>query len=145
MPHRLRKVRRQRGSRTHGWGQVGQHRKHGMKGGRGKSGLHKHKWSYTTTYAPEYFADKGFTPPSARCTLAAINVGELEQSLGELTAEGKVKVEDGKYHVDLSSLGYEKLLGGGRVTKPIIVKARFHSESATKKIEEAGGHLVAVG
>lgn len=26
MPHRLRKVRKQRGSRTHGWGRVGQHR-----------------------------------------------------------------------------------------------------------------------
>ncbi|HEW93674.1 MAG TPA: 50S ribosomal protein L15, partial [Thermoprotei archaeon] len=35
MPHRYRKTRWQRGSRTYGWGRVGQHRKSGSRGGYG--------------------------------------------------------------------------------------------------------------
>ena len=49
MPHKARKVRKQRGSRTHGWGQIGQHRSRGGRGGTGKAGLDKHKWTYVIT------------------------------------------------------------------------------------------------
>ena len=38
MPTRLRKVRKQRGSRTHGYGQIGQHRHSGKQGGHGNAG-----------------------------------------------------------------------------------------------------------
>ncbi len=115
-----------------------------MKGGRGKSGLHKHKWTYTVKYAPEHFGAKGFVPPSTRGIMVVINVGELDESIDRLTAEEKAKFEGGKYHIDLGSLGYEKLLGGGQVTKPIVAKIWLHSESAAKKIEAAGGQLLAV-
>ena len=39
MATRLRKTRKFRGSRNHGWGQVGQHRASGYKGGLGQSGM----------------------------------------------------------------------------------------------------------
>ena len=42
MATRLRKTRKYRGSRNHGWGQIGQHRASGHKGGLGQSGLMKH-------------------------------------------------------------------------------------------------------
>lgn len=42
--------------------------------------------------------------------------------------------------VDLLPLGYAKLLGKGRLPEvPIIVKARYVSKLAEKKIKEAGG------
>ena len=42
--------------------------------------------------------------------------------------------------VDLLPLGYAKLLGKGRLPEvPIIVKARYVSKLAEKKITEAGG------
>ncbi|MEM4427493.1 MAG: 50S ribosomal protein L15, partial [Zestosphaera sp.] len=41
-----------RGSRTHGYGRVGQHRKAGSRGGRGAAGLHKHKWTWVVKYHP---------------------------------------------------------------------------------------------
>ena len=48
--------------------------------------------------------------------------------------------------VDLLSLGYAKLLGKGRLPQvPIIVKARYVSELAEKKIKEAGGVIELVG
>jgi len=72
----------------------------------------------------------------------AINVGDLSQLAGELLAQNRAKEEDGKIAVDLSELGYEKLLGGGKATRRLAVKVSKYSESAAKKIEEAGGEIV---
>ncbi|MEM3736764.1 MAG: uL15 family ribosomal protein [Candidatus Bathyarchaeia archaeon] len=115
-----------------------------MKGGRGKSGLHKHKWSYTVKYAPDHFGRRGFFPPTGMGALSVINVGELDRCVDRWVAEGKAKLEGDVYHVDLGSLGYAKLLGEGQVTKPIIVKTRLYSEHAASKIEAAGGKLVTI-
>ena len=42
--------------------------------------------------------------------------------------------------VDLLPLGYAKVLGKGRLPEvPIVVRARFVSKLAEKKIKEAGG------
>ena len=43
MATRLRKTRKLRGGRNMGWGQVGQHRASGHKGGLGIAGLHKYQ------------------------------------------------------------------------------------------------------
>lgn len=42
--------------------------------------------------------------------------------------------------IDLPALGYAKLLGKGRLPSiPIVVRARYVSKEAEKKITEAGG------
>ena len=42
--------------------------------------------------------------------------------------------------IDLLPLGYSKVLGKGRLPKiPMVVRARFFSKLAEKKITEAGG------
>jgi len=142
-----RKVRKYRGYRTHGWGRVGQHRKSGSSGGRGKSGLHKHKWSLVMKYAEgssgyPFYGKHGFEQPNALVAARlGINVGELESSLDELVSKGLVQVVDGKYVVDLTKLGFNKLLGRGRVTKPIVVRAVWVSRKAEEKIRAAGGSV----
>ncbi|MEM3816270.1 MAG: 50S ribosomal protein L15, partial [Candidatus Bathyarchaeia archaeon] len=65
MPHSLRKIRKKRGSRTCGYGRVGQHRKSGSKGER-RAGRHKHLWSWVLRYEPDYFGYKGFTSPKQK-------------------------------------------------------------------------------
>ena len=62
MPHKLRKIRKFRGSRTQGYGRIGQHRDSGSKGHR-KVGRHKHLWSWVVTHEPNYFGKSGFTSP----------------------------------------------------------------------------------
>jgi large subunit ribosomal protein L15 len=139
MPHKLRKIRKQRGSRTHGWGRVGQHRAGGSRGGHGKAGFHKHKWSYVIKYEPDYFGKKGFTSPkSVRRKVNVINVGVLDKMAEKLST----RKEKDKFFIDLESLGYTKLLGTGNVTKPLIVKVPSCSSSATEKIKEAGGQIL---
>jgi large subunit ribosomal protein L15 len=137
MPHKLRKIRKHRGSRTQGYGQVGQHRKRGTKGYR-KAGRHKQGWTYTVKYDPEYFGKKGFTPRGLSRKTKVINVGEL----GELAENFSAKKKNGKLLLDLKKLGYDKLLGMGRITSPITVKVASFSETAAKKMDEAGGQII---
>lgn len=142
MPHKLRKTRKKRGSRTHGYGQVGQHRRSGTKGGR-KSSYDKHGWTYVVKYKPGYYGKRGFTSPrSLGRKTNVINVGELEELVYRLAREEKLEKKKRKIFLDLDKLGYNKLLGTGNITKPILVKIASCSEVAAKKIEEAGGRIL---
>ncbi|MCS7095670.1 MAG: 50S ribosomal protein L15 [Candidatus Bathyarchaeota archaeon] len=136
MPHSLRKTRKKRGSRTCGYGRVGQHRKSGSKGYR-RAGRHKHGWTYVITQEPEYFGKEGFTSPhSLKRKDKVINVGELDELSDKLQLKGEIPV------LDLDSLGYTKLLGKGKIVKPVTVKIAACSRSAAEKIREAGGQVI---
>ena len=139
MPHKLRKVRKKRGSRTQGYGQIGQHRK----GTKGKAGLHKHRWTYIIKYEPDYFEKRGFTSQKAlNRKFNIINVGELDELADKLAAEEKLERKEKKIFLDLDKLGYDKLLGMGKIANPILVRVAANSEVAAKKIEEAGGQIL---
>ena len=132
MPHKLRKTRKMRGSRTHGYGRIGQHRDAGSKGQR-KVGRHKHLWSYVVAHEPDYFGKKGFTSPqSLKRKENTINIKQLN----DLTAEKDTA------QVNLTSLGYTKLLGTGKITKPLTVTVPACSKTAAEKIKKAGGKIL---
>jgi large subunit ribosomal protein L15 len=136
MPHKERKTRKMRGSRTHGYGRIGQHRDAGSKGQR-KVGRHKHLWSYVVTHEPDYFGKHGFTSPqSLKRKENTINIKQLN----ELTTQ--TASEKGKTSVNLTTLGYTKLLGTGKITKPLIVNVPSCSKTAEEKIKKAGGQVL---
>jgi large subunit ribosomal protein L15 len=138
MPHKLRKTRKHRGSRTQGYGRVGQHRKTGSRPYR-KAGRHKQGWSWVTTYDPDYFGKNGFTSRQSKTrNTNVINIAKLEALATQLPPQ-----TEGQPTVDLTSLGYAKLLGTGKITKPITVKVQSASKSATEKITQAGGKILA--
>jgi large subunit ribosomal protein L15 len=141
MPHKKRKVRKKRGSRTHGYGQVGQHRGGGQRGGHGKVGFHKHKWTYTVKYDPDRFAKHGFKPYK-RKEVITINVGKLDEQIDTLSESKQAKKTKNGIKVHLNSLGYDKLLAKGQITHPLIVQVDSWTKSAAKKIEEAGGKVL---
>jgi large subunit ribosomal protein L15 len=129
---REKKHRKFRGRRTY----HGSHKKArggGSRGGRGKAGLHKHKWSYTVRYEPEHFGKRGFKPPTAR-EIKSINLEEVD----------KIAKEKNLEKINVLELGYEKVLGGGKLSKPLTIEAKFFSRQALKKIEEAGGKAVKI-
>ena len=143
MPTKDRKIRRQRGSRTHGWGQIGQHRSGGGRGGHGKAGYDKHKWTYVLKYDPTYWEKKGFV--STRTLgkkVSIINVGKLDDLVDKLDSEKKLARKEKKIFLDLESLGYDKLLGTGEINKSLLVKVASYSEAASRKLEEAGGEIL---
>jgi len=141
-PHKLRKTRKKRGSRTHGWGQVGQHRKKSVKGGR-KVGRHKHLWTYVIKHEPKYFGKKGFTSPkNLKSEINVINVGQLDELIEKLSMEKQLEKKRGKPFLDLEKMGYHKLLGAGKVAHAITVKITSYSETAARKVKEAGGQIL---
>ncbi len=138
MPHKLRKTRKMRGSRTHGWGKIGQHRGAGCRGNR-KVGRHKHLWSYVAAHEPNYFGKHGFnSPKKLKLNEKIINISKLE----ELSEQFSVEKEKGKLLVDLASLGYTKLLGSGKLTKRLTVNIPSCSKSAAEKVKKAGGEVI---
>ena len=142
MPTRFKKCRHQRGSTFCGYGRVGKHQKH--ESGRGNAGGQHHHRINFDKYHPGYFGKQGMrhyhkkANPSWKPTINLSNVAKFiatqEAAVAKKGAELPV--------VDLLEHGYSKLLGHGRVAVPCIVKARWVSKKAEKKIRKAGGAVV---
>lgn len=131
-----------RGSRTHGRGKKAG-RGAGLRGGRGNAGLHKHKWLSIVKYDPDHFGHHGFKrPQSVVGSKVTINLSEVEQALPALSKDGFAEEKDGKWTVDLTKMGVDKLLGSGRISKPITIKVAEASASAEEKLKAVGGKLV---
>jgi large subunit ribosomal protein L15 len=140
MATRRRKTRRLRGSRCHGWGRSGQHRDSGMQGGHGNAGWKRHRWSSVIRYGWE-IGKTGFTPVNKQPE-KAINVGDLELGVDSFVAEGKTKQSGNKIEIDLGQMGYTKLLGGGKINRPLRIIISQATEKAVNKINQAGGELI---
>ena len=137
MATRLRKSRRQRGTRFCGWGQIGQHRASGSRGGVGNAGKHKHFYIRTVKEEPEHFGHEQFHALRKSDITRWVNLKDLNQLMKYSKA-----TEDGKVVLDLNELGYEKLLGAGRVDAVVSIKVKKASKSAKEKITEAGGEVL---
>ena len=131
-----------RGSRTHGRGKKAG-RGAGLRGGRGNAGLHKHKWISIVKYCPDYFGHHGFKrPQSVVYSKITMNLSEVEQFLPSLSKNGFAEEKGGKWTVDLTKMGVDKLLGSGRIRMPLSIKVAEASATAQEKLKEAGGNLI---
>ncbi|MEM0282594.1 MAG: uL15m family ribosomal protein, partial [Desulfurococcaceae archaeon] len=74
--------------------------------------------------------------------IRVINVGELNELAKDLIAKNNAVKEGNLILLNTVELGYDKVLGEGEVTLPLKIIARSISESARRKIEEAGGVVV---
>ena len=138
-----RKVRKYRGSRTHGYGRVGQHRKGGQRGGKGNVGRRKHFWIRTLKYEADTIGKKGFNrPDKLHPPIRVINVGILDQQIPTLLNKGLAVKKEGKTIIDLTSMGINKLLGKGRVTNCLHVTVPLASNLAKTKIEKSKGKII---
>lgn len=144
---------RQRGAKTHGWGSMKKHRGAGNRGGRGNAGSGKradqNKPSFWNSKKPkragqkpgqDYFGKHGFSSIHTHI-ITIINVKELDRMLPLWLAEKKVQKTGDTYTVDLGALGYEKLLGTGRITKKARVIVLQAAPKAIEKIAAAGGQV----
>ncbi len=117
----------------------------GNRGGRGDAGLDNHKKGTMLKYDPEHFGKRGFKRHySLTKDTKFLNLRELDIILDKIKGSDAVQEENGKIKVSLKKLGYDKLLGTGKITKPVIVEGAHFSKNAIKKIEEIGGKAVKV-
>ncbi|HDZ35652.1 MAG TPA: 50S ribosomal protein L15 [Thermococcus sp.] len=146
MIRRKKKVRKLRGSHTHGWGCKKKHRGGGSKGGKGMAGTGKRKntkWTWTIKYAPDHLGKRGFHRPKAvQYTPNAINLSDIDENLTLFLDMGVAYEEEGKIIVDTTQLGVDKVLGTGRLSRPIVVKAYYVTPKAEEKIKAVGGEVL---
>jgi large subunit ribosomal protein L15 len=130
-----RKSVKMRGSRTFGYGSSKKHRGGGSRGGRGMAGMKKHKKTWMLKHRPDHLGKHGFkslTQRKIQSAKKAVNVRDL------------ASLAAGNKEVDLSKLGYDKVLGGGSIDVALTVKAGYFTESAKQKIQEAKGSAVII-
>ncbi len=137
------KILKRRGDRSPGYGSQKKHRGGGSKGGKGNAGLHKHKIHAMIKYMPDHFGKLGFQRTYAKI-VRTINLEDLDKKLKELLNEKKIKDDKEGIKINLSELGYDKLLGGGQINHKIVVEGKSFSKLAVKKIEETGGKTIVV-
>ena len=137
MATRLRKSRRHRGSRYCGWGQIGQHRQSGSRGGIGGAGKHKHFWIRTVIEEPNHFGHDTLNSYSRFLVKKWINLRDLATLSLRFSSK-----KDEKTVLDLETLGIQKLLGGGNISKSYVIKVAQASAGAKKKVESAGGSII---
>jgi len=127
------KSRRMRGSKTHGWGAKKKHRGAGSQGGRGQAGMLKHKKSWMLQNDPHHFGKIGFKVPiEVKNKYKAITLKDIDVLAKKLN----------KNEIDLSELGFDKVLSNGKLTQALTIKAKRFVEKAKQKIEEAGGKAI---
>ena len=94
------------------------------------------KPSILKEFGNAYFGKKGFFSRN-RKDIKAINIEDLEKKY-----LAKAKKENDLYHLNLNDLGFQKLLGKGRVTKKLIITCLSCSEKAKDKVEKMSGKII---
>ena len=91
----------------------------------------------------KYAGKKGFiSVAQKRGPERAMNLIQLTRLVDKLSREKTLQMENNMPSVDLHALGYSKLLGAGSITQALRVKVGRCSESALRKLKEAGGEAM---
>lgn len=142
--NKRKKNTRQRGHKTHGWGAKKKHRGKGHQGGAGMAGTGKRADSKKPSIWKDldYFGKHGFVSKTPKVKINPVNISFIEQHIDKFISNNSIKKEDGFYSVELGKLGFNKLLGDGRVSMKFKIKTPYASKAAVEKIKTAGGEVI---
>ncbi|MCL4134980.1 UNVERIFIED_CONTAM: hypothetical protein GTU68_057331, partial [Idotea baltica] len=122
----------------------GKHRKHA--GGRGNAGGQHHHRINFDKYHPGYFGKLGMRNYHVRANrnyCPVVNLDKIWSLVSEQTRTYYSKNKEKAPVIDVVKAGYFKVLGKGILPKqPVIVKARYFSCLAEKRIKAVGGVCV---
>jgi large subunit ribosomal protein L15 len=141
-----------RGTRTQGYGRVGQHRKAGQRAGKGKTTQwKKSKKSYYLKQKelgfpdPDWdFGKRGFKRPqdiNRIYHVNALNIKDLDSKIEDLTLKNVATKTGNTYTINLKDINIQKILGRGDINKKINLTVDKASKRAIEKIESAGGKV----
>eukprot|EP01016_Furgasonia_blochmanni_P050287 TRINITY_DN774_c0_g1_i2.p2 TRINITY_DN774_c0_g1~~TRINITY_DN774_c0_g1_i2.p2 ORF type:complete len:234 (-),score=57.83 TRINITY_DN774_c0_g1_i2:38-739(-) len=146
MVARLRQTRKKRGHITMGYGRVGKHRKHPA--GRGNAGGFHHHRILLAKFHPGTYGKCGmrkFRLQRNRDYAPTINLDRIWTLVSEQTRTKyeTAKTKDKAPVIDVTKAGYFKVLGRGRLPAvPVVVRARYFSKIAERRIRAIGGACV---
>ncbi len=130
MVRKQKRARKYLGSRRWGVGNIKNARGAGDRGGVGRAGARKHKFTRMVTKERELMRKHGFTPWKSK-KVDCVSLRQIEQMAKNLPEEKPTIV-----------LKNCKVLSNGIITRPITVKATGFSKTAMKKIRDAGGEPI---
>jgi len=142
---KIKKVRKYRGSKTHGGGSMKKRRGAGNRGGRGNAGTGKRGdqnkpsiWKYDKYPRP---GKHGFKSKN-KIKQKPINLKDIEKKFDVLLENGLIKKKESVYYLNLKDLKNNKLLGTGNITKKMNITTLFASGSAVSKVKSSGGEVI---
>ena len=123
-----------------GGGSTKKRRGAGHRGGRGNSGGNKHHWTWMVINDPNHFGKYGFKRPQKTIQeFKPVNLTYIDNEIERLLADEVAVREDGQIVLDVTKMGYNKVLGGGSLSQAMTIQSPMFSQSAIEKIENAGG------
>ncbi|HLC99270.1 MAG TPA: uL15 family ribosomal protein [Candidatus Nanoarchaeia archaeon] len=142
--HKNKKVTKYRGSKTHGGGAMKKRRGAGNRGGRGNAGSGKRADSKKPSIWADkyYFGKHGFKKKGIKEKICAVNVGYINEKIDSLKNKGLAAEKGGVYDIDLSRIGFNKLLGSGEISKKVVIRTKYAVENAIEKVSKAGGNVM---
>ena len=115
-------------SRYHGRGKKAG-RGAGLRGGRGNAGINKHSLMTRLKYMPGHWGMHGFNRhPKLRNVNVSINLLQVSQMADSDS-------------INLTEMGYDKLLGSGSIDRALNITVGSASARAIEKVEAAGGSV----
>ena len=129
------------GSRTRGRGHK-KGRGAGLRGGRGNAGCHKTKRIMYERVGRVWGAHGFKRPQSVVSANSSINLKTIEENSESWIAEGIATKKGKVVSVDLTEMGYDKLLGTGSTTQSYKLTISAASAKAVEKGEAAGGEIL---
>ena len=129
------------GSRTRGRGHK-KGRGAGLRGGRGNAGCHKTKRIMYERVGRVWGAHGFKRPQSVVSANSSINLKTIEENSESWIAEGIATKKGKVVSVDLTEMGYDKLLGTGATTQSYKLTISAASAKAVEKVEAAGGEIL---
>ncbi|MBI2135060.1 uL15 family ribosomal protein [Candidatus Woesearchaeota archaeon] len=140
--NKRKKSSRYRGSKTHGSGSMKKRRGAGNRGGRGMAGSGKRADSKKPSIWEErYFGKFGFKSKSTT-DIRPVNIEYLEANIEKLSRQNSITKEKDVYSVDLEKLGFNKLLGSGKVLNKYRIRVPYASKKAIDKVKGSGGEVI---
>lgn len=138
------KTSRLRGSHTHGWGAKKKHRGAGSRGGKGMAGTGKRGDAKKPSIwkNKKYFGKHGFKKLSSSEEIKPINISYFEENLDKLLSEKLIEHQGDLYIIDVKKLGFNKVLGCGKLTNKYKISSPYFSKKVVEKIKAAGGEAI---
>lgn len=89
-----------------------------------------------------YFGKFGFVSKTPKVRINAVNISYIEQHIDKLLSNNLIMKENEFYVVELEKIGFNKLLGDGRVSAKFKIKTPYASKMAVEKVKSAGGEVI---
>ncbi len=142
--NRDKKVKKQRGSKTHGWGSMKKHRGAGNRGGRGNAGTGKRGDTIKPSLwkARIKLGKSGFKSKKKHYKNERITIRDIDSSIDRLIQKKIAKKEGDAYSLDFTKTKIGKLLANGTTSKILNITILSASKKAVEKVAAAKGKVV---